>query len=524
MVPLTHNNLCNSAKNISKTLRLSKIDRCLNVMPLFHIHGLIGALLSTISSGSKILCTNGFDYNEFPNWLTEKRPSWYTAVPTIHHSVNELAKKHPDLTKNHSLRLIRSSSSAMPPKLIKELEKEFNIPVIESYGMTEASHQMASNPLPPKKRKIRSVGLPMGPEIRIVDEEGNFLLPGNKGEIVIKGLSVTKGYLNNPQANADSFINGWFRTGDEGYFDEEWYLFLTDRIKEIINRGGEKISPREIDEVILDYPGINQVITFAVPDPRLGEEIGVAIVKDKSAEITDWDIQKYVSRRLIDFKVPRHVLFLDEIPKGATGKLQRIGLAKKLEVEPIKEISVDVNEYIAPSTEMEEKLARIWSDVLGHKVGVIDNYFHLGGDSLKAEQIVTRISMSLGIENLPIVIFLQAPNIKQMSELLEKEEIIESPTLISLQSEGKKSPLYLIHACGGEVLFFSDLIKYLSKDRPVYAFRAPQGKNGNFEHKTVEELAAFYVNTLVGFQKNDPYYLGGAALGGLIALEMANIL
>jgi acyl-CoA synthetase (AMP-forming)/AMP-acid ligase II/thioesterase domain-containing protein len=522
MVPLTNINLCTSAQNIAKTLKLTEKDRCLNVMPLFHIHGLIGALLSTIHAGATIICTPGYDNQEFNKWLREQEPTWYTAVPTIHHAVYQKARKQPDSMKNPKLRLIRSSSSAMPPQLMEELEETFNVPVIESYGMTEASHQMASNPLPPGKRKPGSVGLPMGPEIAIMDTDGNLMSQGVKGEIVIRGPSVTKGYLNNPEANAEAFTKGWFRTGDEGYFDEEGYLFLTDRIKEIINRGGEKVSPREIDEVILDHPDVKQALTFAVPHPTLGEEIGVAVVKEDDNVVTDWDIQKHVSRRLVDFKVPRHVVFLDEIPKGATGKLQRIGLAERLDVEPIDErLIAEESEYLAPSSDLERRLVEIWSDVLGHKVGVVDNYFNLGGDSLKAEEIVTRISKSLDIEQLPIVVFLQAPTIRKMVELLESEVPIEEPTLICMQEKGNKLPLYLIHACGGEVLFFSDLVHNMGKGRPIYALRAPTEKNGSFTYSSIEELASFYVDHVILKQEKGPYIIGGAALGGLIALEMA---
>ncbi len=218
----------------------------------------------------------------------------------------------------------------MPPQVIAELETVFTAPLIESYGMTEAAHQMASNPLPPAKRIPGSVGIAAGPEVAIMDEGGNLLPAGAIGEIVIRGENVTKGYENNPKANAEAFTHGWFRTGDQGTLTDDGYLTLTGRLKEIINRGGEKISPREVDEVLMDHPAVAQVVCFGIPHEKLGEEVGAAVVLREGKTATEKELREYVATRLADFKVPRKVLLMDEIPKGATGKLQRIGLAKKL--------------------------------------------------------------------------------------------------------------------------------------------------------------------------------------------------
>jgi acyl-CoA synthetase (AMP-forming)/AMP-acid ligase II len=211
-----------------------------------------------------------------------------------------------------------------------ELEATFGAPVIEAYGMTEAAHQMASNPLPPMQRKPGHVGLPAGPEVSIMNEAGILLPVDTIGEIVIRGPSVTSGYKNNDKANAEAFTNGWFRTGDQGVMDEDGYFRLTGRLKEIINRGGEKISPREVDEVLLDHPAIAQVVTFAVPHPKLGEDVAAAVVLADGSDADEQSIRAFVAERLAAMKVPRKIVFLDEIPKGATGKIQRIGLAEKL--------------------------------------------------------------------------------------------------------------------------------------------------------------------------------------------------
>jgi acyl-CoA synthetase (AMP-forming)/AMP-acid ligase II len=218
----------------------------------------------------------------------------------------------------------------MPPQVIRELETVFRAPVIESYGMTEASHQMASNPLPPRPRKPGTVGVAAGPEVAIMDAAGQLLTANAIGEIVIRGPNVTRGYENNPKANAEAFTHGWFRTGDQGVMDAEGYLSITGRLKEIINRGGEKISPREVDEVLMDHPAVQQVVTFAMPHAKLGEEVAAAIVLREGRQASEKDIREFAAQRLADFKIPRKIVFLAEIPKGATGKLQRIGLAQKL--------------------------------------------------------------------------------------------------------------------------------------------------------------------------------------------------
>lgn len=330
IVPLSVGNLCASAQNIRTTLQLSANDIGLNIMPLFHIHGLIAGVLAPLSAGSQVFCTPGFNALKFFTWMDEAKPTWYTAVPTMHQAIVSRAKGNADVIARNPLRFLRSSSSSMPPQVIKELEEIFHAPLIEAYGMTEATHQMASNPLPPQVRKPGTVGLPAGPEVQIMGEDGALLGANEIGEIVIKGPNVTAGYENNPKANAEGFLNGWFRTGDQGTKDSDGYISITGRLKEIINRGGEKVSPREVDEILMDHPAVAQVVCFGMPHPKLGEEVAAVVVLKEGAAATDRELQDFVAKRAADYKVPKKILFMDEIPKGATGKLQRIGLAQKL--------------------------------------------------------------------------------------------------------------------------------------------------------------------------------------------------
>jgi oxalate---CoA ligase len=332
IVPLRQRNLAASAGNIRGTLALTPADRCLNVMPLFHIHGLMSAVLGSLSAGAGVVCTPGFNALRFFAWLDACKPTWYTAVPTMHQAILARAARNEEILARAQLRFIRSSSASLPPQVMGDLERAFRCPVIESYGMTEASHQMASNPLPPAARKPGSVGIAAGPEIAVMDQEGRVLPQGAVGEVVIRGANVTAGYQNNPEANASAFADGWFRTGDQGVLDDEGYLTITGRIKEIINRGGEKVAPLEVDNVLSEHPAVAQAVTFAMPHPMLGEEVAAAIVLVEGMLASEGEIRAFAAARLADFKVPRKIVILEEIPKGATGKLQRIGLAAKLEL------------------------------------------------------------------------------------------------------------------------------------------------------------------------------------------------
>jgi acyl-CoA synthetase (AMP-forming)/AMP-acid ligase II len=330
IVPLRQINVTASAIHIGAALALSPDDVCLNIMPLFHIHGLIAAVAASLGAGASVSCTPGFNAFKFFSQFDEVRPTWFTAVPTMHQALLGLAPRNAETIARGRLRLIRSSSASLPPAVMTELEDVFGVPVIESYGMTEAAHQMAANPLPPRARFPGSVGIAAGPEVAIMAGDGALLPPGELGEIVIRGRNVTAGYENNPDANATAFTNGWFRTGDEGYLDAEGYLRLTGRLKEIINRGGEKVSPLEVDNVLMDHPDVAQVLTFAMPHPKLGEEVAAAVVLRDGATENEHAIRDFAAERLAAFKVPRKIVFLAEIPKGATGKLMRIGLAAKL--------------------------------------------------------------------------------------------------------------------------------------------------------------------------------------------------
>ena len=420
IVPLTHSNLCYSMQKIAHSLKLANTDRCLNIMPLFHIHGLVGALLSSLSSGGSVVCSRGFNPEVFFKSLAEFSPTWYSAVPTMHQAILSEDQKVSLSSQSRSLRFIRSCSAALPPQVSAELEQFFEVPVLEAYGMTEAAHQMAINPLPPGIRKSGSVGRAEGCEIAVMDQNGHILTQGSVGEIVIRGENVISGYENNPAANENSFSNGWFRTGDQGYLDSEGYLYINGRIKELINRGGEKISPREVDEAILPHPAVLQTAAFAYPHPALGEDVAAVIVKQPGKQVSAKEIREFAAIRLASFKVPSKVIFVNEIPKGPTGKIQRIGLAEKLGlITDITGISEN-KEYKSPTNEVEKKITAIWEEVLElPKISTDEDFFVLGGDSIQVMRILARIREKTGAE-LTFESFFDNPTITELSLLVQK--------------------------------------------------------------------------------------------------------
>ena len=398
MVPLTQANLCTSALNIAQSLELTAADRCLNIMPLFHVHGLIGAVLSSLAVGASVVCTPGFRATEFFDWLDQFEPTWYTGVPTMHQAILSRVSENRERIERARLRMIRSCSSALSPQTLAELEQTFGVPAIEAYGMTEASHQMASSPLPPGKRKPGSVGMPTGIDLAILDETGKVLAAEEVGEIGIRGPNVTKGYENNPEANQNSFVNGWFRTGDQGRLDVDGYLWITGRVKELIVRGGEKIAPREIDELLLTHPAVAQALAFAIPDQALGEEVGAAVVLKPGVSVSEMQLCEYMAERIVDFKVPRRIVFLESLPLGPTGKPQRIGLASKLGIDSTKPKEMKQGS-LAPRNETERRVADIWREVLRRPtLGVLDNFFDLGGDSILAVQLTNRLAREFEVK------------------------------------------------------------------------------------------------------------------------------
>jgi acyl-CoA synthetase (AMP-forming)/AMP-acid ligase II/acyl carrier protein len=417
IVPQTHAMICASAFGTVAALALRESDRCLNVLPLFHGHGLHATMMASLAAGGSVVCTAGFDAGNFTKWLTTFAPTWYSAVPTIHQAILNVARHNREQMAQSRLRFVRTSSAPLAPRFFMELERIFETPVIDYYGMTEvASSPIACNPLPPRKRKPGSAGIPVTLDVGIMDDGGNLLPNGETGQIVVRGQGVLSGYEGNPAATQAAFAGEWFKTGDVGFFDEDGYLFLVARSREIINRGGEKIAPPEVDEVLFEHPAVAEAVTFAAPHPTLGEDVAAAVVLRPQANATAQEIRQFASARLAYFKVPRQVVFLQEIPKGPTGKVKRVGLAETLGVASNAESPPDSAE---PRTPLEKLLAGLWQELLElDHVGIHDDFFVLGGDSLMAARLLLSIHEKLNVD-VEVLRFFDGPTIAELVHQIE---------------------------------------------------------------------------------------------------------
>lgn len=519
IVPLTHSNIYSCTKNIVSSLLLSPKDRCLNVMPLFHSGGLVMSLLSTLFAGGSIVCTNGFVASQFFRWLSELSPTWYSAVTAIHHAILQEWEHLGQPSIVHSLRFIRCGSAALPPQLAQKLESVLQIPIIEGYGSSEAVSQITVNPLPPGQRKLGSAGKSTGCKVEIMDEFGNLLPAGVSGEIVIQGDSVFWGYENDSAANLNSFCKGWFRTGDQGYIDSEGYLYINGRIKEMINCGGAKISPREVEEVLLLHPAVKEVVAFAIPHLSLGEVIAVAIVMKRDKIVSQEEFQRYASKHVIYYKVPHKVMFVDDIPKEATGKVNRIGMAEKLGAS----LNI-VDERIVKTSacdELEHKMIDIWRKILKKSDIEIDKgFFNIGGDSLTATFLSVEIEAVFG-KYIPVSLIYENDTIEKLVQILSCEEVVSAHVhIVPLQTAGNKPPLFTIDTGGGCIPRYRKLASHLGKYQPVYTLKL----NDDYDEaapETIELIASNYVSEIRCMQSTGPYYLAGYSLSGLIAFEVA---
>ena len=394
LVPLSHGNLLTSAAHVAAVLELTPADRSLALMPLFHIHGIVASLLAPLLSGGSVICSEPLAAPALLELLRRTEATWVSAVPTLLQGLIRACGPETGAPAAPALRFIRSSSSPLAPALAGRLETAFGVPVIEAYGMTEAAHQICSNRLPPGRRVSGSVGCAAGPELAVLGADHQPLPTGELGEVAIRGANVTTGYL---EAAGDGWATSpdggrWFLTGDEGSLSQEGELRLTGRLKEMINRGGEKVIPRQVDEALLDHPAVEQAVCFALPHPSLGEDVAAAVVLAAGASATEDDLRGHCFARLVPYQVPSRILCVEALPKGATGKLQRIGLAERLshllaaEDEPLE-------------GEVEELVGEIFAAVLGGALpSRSSNFFALGGDSLTGQQVISRLNSQLPLD------------------------------------------------------------------------------------------------------------------------------
>ncbi|HEV8038765.1 MAG TPA: AMP-binding protein [Bryobacteraceae bacterium] len=514
LVPLKDANLQAQCLQTARALELSNVDRLLSLMPLFHLQGIL-TFLAQLYSGGCVICAPGFDAVQFLSWLEEFGPTWYTASPTMHRAILTLLDGR-DFPAPCRLRFVRSIGAPLPPTLIASLESALNAPVIEGYGLTEVG-AVTSNPLPPGRRKPGSVGVVTGAEVAIFDKSGQPVLPGSEGEIRIRGAAVTAGYWNDPDANRDSFSNGWLRTGDLGRFDEDSYLYITGRVKEVVNRGGEKIMPQEIDVALAAHPAVMEAAGFGIPHPTLGEDIVAAVVLRGGAPVTEHELREFVAGRVAAFKVPRRIVFVDRIPKGATGKTRRIALRDEW-------AGIVQRATISGASPLELKLVEIWNRILQNEVGPDDDFFAAGGDSLAAIVMLAEARSALAVDPslLDRIDFFEKPTIRSLARIVSDcGNTSEKPesALLALQPNGSGRPLFLMPDATSEPYYFRGLAKHLGKSQPLLALRYPTGRP--LGSHTVEGVAASCRAVICSVQSRGPYRISGHCFGGIVAFETA---
>jgi acyl-CoA synthetase (AMP-forming)/AMP-acid ligase II/thioesterase domain-containing protein len=516
LVPLTHAQVI-SQVGVSREA-YPKVDdsRALILVPQFHLHGILSFLIQLFSGGASI-CTSGFRPESFFDWMRTFAPTQYAANPTLQRAILSLCPPGKPPAAFHSLRFVTSTGAPMAPGLHAELERALGVPVVDGYGLTEAG-RVTVTPLDPARRKPGSVGECVGPKIAILGSDGAFLGPGQEGEIVLRGPMVTSGYAHDPEANRRAFLDGWFRTGDLGYRDEDGFLFVVGRLKEMINRGAEKILPYEIEQVLSRHPGVREAAVFGYPHSRLGEDVGAAVVPWPEHAPTAPGLRRFAAADLAEFKIPRRIVFVSEIPKTRTGKPQRARMAELLNIAPARP-----GEDAADLDPLEARLAAIWSGLLAvSPIARDDDFFLLGGDSLLAVQMLAEVgaacSCNVGPEALMESASLEALAVAVRAAQASRESGRAESGLRTLQPEGAGRPLFLMCPDGGFFLY-RDLIRRLGRERLVFGFEAAPNVPASMEALARRCAADLRATGVPG-----PYLIGGYSLGGILALETARCL
>lgn len=523
IVPLTHINLCSSAENRIQAFHLTSADRHLSILPGYSAVNM-NVMLTCVAAGGSFICTDGFEPVGFFQILQEMSPTWFSAAPLILQSIIEYVEKNDLQFHDHSLRFIRSTGAYLSEELTKHLERIFRVPVVITYGLTETGN-IACNYLAPNGFKKDSVGIVINSEIGIMDENGEMLPTASSGEIVIRGASVFQSYENDPAVNNEAFYKGWFKTGDQGYLDQDGYLFITGRIKEQINKGGEKVSPYEVEKVISQHPDVLDVAVFGFPNSKFGEEVASIVVLKTNKDFTIKQLRRFLKGKIPLIKMPTRLYLADKIPMGPTGKIQRNTLYQVLENSDSTKLStMDLTEeFIAPRNETEIKLASIWEKILNIKpISVKDDFFELGGDSLLLIGLFTEIDRIWDLK-IPLSIIYQKGTIEQIALFINQGEKKKSlcPFLVPLRTIGNKSPLFCFHALDGFASTYCNLSEYLGDDQPVYGIQFNTKIPRKDYPTNISCLVTQYLQDIRFIQPEGPYFLAGFSLGGKIAFEAA---
>jgi acyl-CoA synthetase (AMP-forming)/AMP-acid ligase II/thioesterase domain-containing protein len=527
LIPFSHRNMLAAAARLQAWFSLTSQDRCLSVSPPFYSHGLKVTVFTPLLTGGSVAFpadASKFDYAE---WFDDLRPTWYSAGPTLHRLILDQTLSRTDAKIGHSLRFILSGGAPLPRDVLVGLQDALAAPVVEHYGSSEAA-QIAANLPTPGRSKLGTCGIPWPDTVRIVGDDGNPLPQGEHGEILVGGPTLISGYLNAPEVNSASFSDGWFKTGDVGSLDEDGFLTLHGRKNEVINRGGEKISPIEIDEALLRHPAVAEAAAFSVPHPRLGEDVAAAVVLRPGMTATPVELRRYLQDHVASFKIPRRIAIRDQLPKGMTGKVMRRRLTETFEEKVSAESQVSsppvVGNASGENSTLIEQLTTLWERLLKYKPLMLDdNFFEKGGDSLLAMEMLTELERLTG-RAVPSSILFEATTIRQLAHELSVRTNVPAKPLFQMSSRGSRAPLLFFHGdYNGGGYYTAKLADQLGSDQPLIVV-APHGIDGGRVPSTIEDMAADRLPSIINEQPKGPYRLGGYCVGGIVAFEVARLL
>ena len=515
IVPISHRNVVARTAKSRRLFDVNPGDRCLNPMPLCYHHGLNSGLMLPLVAGSTVICPPTFDVETFLACMRDFSPTWYTASFTYHQVILEWLQQRPNVLAGNRLRFMRAGSGPLAAGVRDGIEKTVGAPLLEVYGTTETG-TVAANSLV-GTRKPGMVGTSPDNDVAIMGDDGNLLAAGMEGEVVVRGATVFGGYENDPAANKRIFRGEWYRTGDQGVIDSDGYIKLLGRLDEVINRGGEKIAPREIDDALLAHEAVAEAVTFPVPHPTLNQEIAAAVVPRAGAKVTGHELRRFLATRLAPFKIPRVVLCTSELPKGPTGKLGRRDLAAHFDLAP----KPPPNMQNEPHTETQRTLLALWRDALKRQdIGLDDDFFLLGGDSLSAVDLLHSIEQELQYQ-LPLNILMEAPTVRQLEERLGTSTLGAINNTLHIHADGTQRPLFAVPGRPGHCFRLFSVLRALGPDQPCYGLQPPGMDWASAGCATLPDMAAHYLNEVKAIQPHGPYRLLGDSFGGLVIFEMA---
>ena len=523
LVPYSHRNMLAAAARCQTWFDLTPQDRCLSVSPVFYAHGLKITVCTPFLTGGTVTFPKDaakFDYSE---WFGELKPTWYSAGPTLHRLVLDQSKSRANVSARHSLRFILSSGAPLSRDVLKGLEDAMGVSVLEHYSSSEAS-LIAANLPKPGYSKLGTCGIPWPDSLIVMAPDGRQLPSGKHGDVLVRGPTVISEYLNALELSRTRFVAGWFKTGDIGSIDEEGFLTVHSRKDDLINRGGEKISPVEVDDALMRHPAIAEAAAYAVPHPRLGEDIAAAIVLRPGMTVRPVELRQFLREQLGAFKVPRRIVIRDQLPKGQTGKVLRRQLADTAAESRITATQLVENAPLDSNLVLQ--LTELWQRLLKiSPISVDDDFIENGGDSLLAVEMVAEVEQVTGL-TVPNSILFEATTIRQLAQRLSKRAVLnEKPkALIRLNSSGSRTPLFFFHSeVDGEGYSAIQLARLLGSDQPFFVV-APHGMGIEPVPRSIEAMAADRLPLIMDAQPEGPYRLFGSCVGGLVVFELARLL